>query len=244
MPRGVKEEHPYLEKGQIAGATRLILGSFPVYDCTDPDNALKRSNRAGRGTFRFFYGSAYSAFWSLYGKFIDENIRPPYNSEILCTSMVNRQIAISDLIRTCERVGFSSADSKLRSKCWNEEGIRQLINLGITRILCTSKGVLAGLETGILCKGRQAYAALDQKASLALQAELLKKINGKPKAITKPIAAVFQTQGSDRQVKAIAIPSPGSPQRQLRRFGFVGGDWQVFADNYFRSAFGWLQEAD
>jgi hypothetical protein len=33
-----KEIHPYLNEGNIKGSTKLILGSFPVYACTDPDN--------------------------------------------------------------------------------------------------------------------------------------------------------------------------------------------------------------
>jgi hypothetical protein len=40
MPIGEIETHPYLEKGKINGESKLILGSFPVYECTDEDNAF------------------------------------------------------------------------------------------------------------------------------------------------------------------------------------------------------------
>ena len=45
MPIGEIETHPYLQQGHINGATKLILGSFPVYECTDQDSQLKRQNR-------------------------------------------------------------------------------------------------------------------------------------------------------------------------------------------------------
>ena len=54
MPIGEIEVHPYLQQGQVNGATKLILGSFPVYECTDDDNALKQQNRNNEGTIRFF----------------------------------------------------------------------------------------------------------------------------------------------------------------------------------------------
>ncbi len=45
MPIGETETHPYLEQGQINGSTKLILRSFPVYECTNPDNQIKQQNR-------------------------------------------------------------------------------------------------------------------------------------------------------------------------------------------------------
>jgi len=47
-----KEFHPFLKEGNIEGANKLILGSFPVYACTDPDNMkmLKMRNKDGAWT--------------------------------------------------------------------------------------------------------------------------------------------------------------------------------------------------
>ena len=65
MPIGEIETHPYLLQGQINGATKLILGSFPVYECTDQDNYLKQQNRLNEGTVRFFYGSNRNSLFCL-----------------------------------------------------------------------------------------------------------------------------------------------------------------------------------
>lgn len=54
MHIGEIETHPYLQQGQINGATKMILGSFSVYECTDQDNQLKQQNRQNEGTIRFF----------------------------------------------------------------------------------------------------------------------------------------------------------------------------------------------
>lgn len=240
MPIGQKEEHPYLSLGAIPGATRLILGSFPVYDCTDPDSAEKRNNRAVKGAFSFFYGSAYSSFWELYGKFVDQTIHPPYDPRTLCVSMATKAIAISDLIKSCERVGVSSADNDLRGRIWNNDGIKELISDGVCKILCTSKGVLSNLQTAILCKSSESFAKVDQEASLTLQANFLQKINGELKEVTPRIASVFRVHKDGAILQAIAIPSPGSPKRQLHRFGFSRGDRNGYVDRYFRSAFEWL----
>jgi hypothetical protein len=66
MPIGEIETHPYLHQGQINRATKLILGSFPVYECTNQDNLIKQENRHDEGTVRFFYGSIDSKFWQFY----------------------------------------------------------------------------------------------------------------------------------------------------------------------------------
>jgi hypothetical protein len=44
-----------------------------------------------------------------------------------------------------------------------------------------------------------------------------------------------------KTVRLISIPSPGSPQRQLKQFGFVGDDWRIYADKYFEFSFKWLK---
>jgi hypothetical protein len=66
MPIGEVETHPYLLQGAISNVNKLILGSFPVYECTDPDNDRKVYKRQEEGTVRFFYGSIDSDFWRLY----------------------------------------------------------------------------------------------------------------------------------------------------------------------------------
>ncbi|MBK9488867.1 MAG: hypothetical protein IPO07_08755 [Haliscomenobacter sp.] len=45
MPQLQQEQHPYLEQGKVTGARSLVLGSFPVYECTNPDNEDKQFRR-------------------------------------------------------------------------------------------------------------------------------------------------------------------------------------------------------
>ena len=53
-----------------------------------------------------------------------------------------------------------------------------------------------------------------------------------------PITRVFEVE--DIQITALAIPSPGSAQRQLTQFGFEGLDRKIYAVAYFKNAFNWL----
>ena len=92
MPIGETETHPYLEQGQINGSTKLILGSFPVYECTNPDNQIKQQNRQNEGTVRFFYGSVDSSLWGLYRDNIDTQIVLPTNPDIIIQSLVQNKI--------------------------------------------------------------------------------------------------------------------------------------------------------
>ena len=156
MPIGEIETHPYLQQGHINGATKLILGSFPVYECTDQDSKLKRQNRQNEGTIRFFYCSNRNSLWTKYGEYIDNSIVEPWDSGLIIESLIENQIAVSDTIKSCERYiykkdkktkekklyPYSSEDSALKNKTWNREIITTLINNGVTKILCTSKSVL------------------------------------------------------------------------------------------------------
>jgi hypothetical protein len=160
MPAGETEYHPYLKAGQIPYATRLILGSFPVYECTGPDNAAKQTNREKEGTLSFFYGSARSKFWDLYGRHVDGNILPEWSPEILLASLTRQRIAISDLICSCQRHAYSCEDGKLFGKTWNRKGIRSLLDREVVKVLCTSKGVLEHLGKSILHPKRDPVAVV------------------------------------------------------------------------------------
>lgn len=138
MPIGEDETHPYLVLGAVRQATRLILGSFPVYECTHPENHKKRLLREQRSSIPFFYGSGSSAFWELYAKHVDPNILPPYDPTVLQGNLVQHWTAMSDCIRSCQRIDYGAQDSELRGRSWNSAGIHQLINGGVRKILCTS----------------------------------------------------------------------------------------------------------
>ena len=231
MPKGELETHPYLVQGQIANATKMILGSFPVYECTDPDNQLKRQNRNNEGTVRFFYGSVDSRFWSLYAAHVDSNIQLPPDPNAILLSLTQKQIAFGNNIISCKRYNFSSKPTKLSKKRGNRQAIRNLIQNGVTKILCTSKGVLSDLQLKIICPAYNQFGVVNVQESTALQTNLINQLGGNITQITNPIARTFII--GTRTVNVIAIPSPGSAQRQLKEFGFNGNNWQQYADNYF-----------
>lgn len=240
MPIGEIETHPYLQQGQINGATKLILGSFPVYECTNQDNLIKQQNRQNEGTVRFFYGSVDSGLWWLYRDNIDNTILLPPNPDFILQSLTQRQIAISDTIISCERHNFSSEDSKLIRRTYNRNGIQTLIRNGVRKIICTSKGVLKDLEKHIIFHSNLPFGQVDNLLGCTFQDNFIAGLGGNNNQITSPIAKVFIVDNI--QVTALAIPSPGSPQRQLAQFGFNEQDWRTYADNYFFNAFNWLNE--
>ena len=246
MPIVTKEEkretHPYLKLGNVPGAKRMVLGSFPVYACTDPDTADKQKMRienTKKKPIRFFYGSAYSSFWTLYQQYVDPSLTPPFNEHILRESITHKKIAFSDTIQSCTRKGESALDSSLSEKEWNIEGVQSLLQSGISKVLCTSKGVLRDLEQRIIKHNPTSpFGQVDEARSAQFQATFLKKLGVANPVLTSPMARVFLVDGS--LIEALAIPSPGSPHRQLRHFGYVEGDRKVFSDGYFDAAFGWL----
>jgi hypothetical protein len=165
MPIGEIETPPYLQLGQINGATKLILDSFPVYECTNPDNQLKQQRRQNEGTVRFFYGSIDSRFWELYRDHIDNLINLPPEPNLIMQSIAQRNIAIADTIISCQRHQYSSEDTKLIRRTPNREGVQALIQNGVTKILCASKGVLDTLEKKIICRRNNPFGQIDIELS-------------------------------------------------------------------------------
>lgn len=238
MPIGEIETHPYLEEGYIQGATKLILGSFPVYECTDGDSPLKQAKRLENGSCRFFYGSGASRFWQLYRDYVDSSISLPRIRHEVMQSLSQRGIAISDTITKCERIEFSPNDGDLRNKEYNVDSVRSLILGGTRKIICTSKGVLADLEKRIISQGTPPWGEADNLASCTFQNDLISSLGGNNNQIKNPVAKVFII--NDIRVTALAIPSPGSSHRKLADFGFSGPDRKSYANDYFEKAFRWL----
>jgi hypothetical protein len=240
MPIGEKETHPYLQQGQITGATKLILGSFPVYECTDHDSQFKQQRRQNEGTIRFFYGSIDSGLWGFYRDYIDNEIALPPNPDLILHSLTQKKIAVSDTIISCERHEYSSEDSKLIRRTYNWQCIQTLIEKGVRKIICTSKGVLKDLERQIILHGNIPFGQVDNLAGCTFQDNFISELGGNNNQITSPISKVFIVNG--QRIIVLAIPSPGSPQRQLAQFGFNGLDWRNYSDKYFSKAFNWLNE--
>lgn len=190
--------------------------------------------------FHFFYGSKDSKFWSLYRKNIDNTIVLPIDIESVLLSLSQRQIAISDTIVSCERHERSSEDSKLIRRKYNIIGLQTLIQNGVRKIICTSKGVLKDFEKQVILSGTIPFGQIDNLSACIFQDNFIASLGGNNNQITSPISKVFIVDGE--KITVLAIPSPGSPQRQLAKFGFNGQDWRIYADNYFKNAFNWLNE--
>ena len=233
-----KEIHPYLDEGNIKGATKLILGSFPVYACTNPDNNEKQRIRNTDGTVLFFYGSCKSRFWGLYHQYVDPIVTAPVNDKKALESLRKNGIAISDIIKSCNRKGRSALDSDLYEKEYNVEMIQQMIQNGVSKILCTSKGVLLDLDRKILksMKG----ITLDAPLTKQFADNFIKEMNGRLPTSNKGICFVYRL--NKRVIYALAIPSPGSPQRQAHNFGCLSKDNLEYANRYFEKAFKWIKK--
>jgi hypothetical protein len=233
-----REFHPYLMEGQIDGATKLILGSFPVYACTDPDNIEKQKIRNTEGTVRFFYGSCKSRFWGLYHQYVDNNVTVPVKKSIALESLKEQKIAMSDTIKSCYRKEASALDSDLRDIKYNTEMINSLIESGVTKVLCTSKGVLEHFNKRIISKLPEAKFN-DGKTNRFLS-DILNHLGGITSLIKKPICSVYDFHG--REIFVLAIPSPGSPQRQAHSFGCKSNYKLNYAISYFEYAFKWIKK--
>jgi hypothetical protein len=232
-----KEIHPFLELAKVSKATKLILGSFPVYSITLPDSEDKKRIRKSDGTVPFFCGSCHSSFWTLYHLFIDNYLQIPISSEEALKSLLKNEISISDMILQCERKGKSALDSDLSKRLYNIEMMNEYLSSGVTKILCTSKGVMEMFHDHIVKKSKTInYQEFESKK---WQSQIISELNGDESQIRKLICKQYTFKG--KTIRLISIPSPGSPQRQLKQFGFIGDDWRTYADKYFEFSFKWLK---
>jgi hypothetical protein len=232
-----KETHPFLEFGKVPNATKLILGSFPVYSITLPDSEDKQRIRKSDGTVQFFYGSCHSSFWGLYHLYIDNGLQIPIKPELAVQSLENNNISISDLISECKRNGKSASDKDLTKCVYNIEMLNEYLESGVTKILCTSKGVMEMFHVHIVKKSKTII--YQESESKKWQSQFISDINGDESQIKKLICKQYTFKG--KSIRLISIPSPGSPQRQLKQYGFKGDDWRTYADKYFEFSFKWLK---
>lgn len=232
----IKETHPFLELGKVPSTTKLILGSFPVYSITLPDSEEKLKIRKNDGTVQFFYGSCHSSFWKLYHLYIDSDLQIPIIPKDALTSLFQNQIAISDMILECERNGKSALDSDLKKRVYNTKMIVEYLEVGVKKILCTSKGVMEMFHDRVAKK--PSLIVFQEDESKKWQKEIITSLNGDESQIKKLICKQYLYDG--KRIRVLSIPSPGSPHRQLKQFGFIGSEWTDYADKYFDLTFNWL----
>lgn len=233
-----KEYHPYLKEGIVKGATRLVLGSFPVFACTDPDSSEKRQIRNTDGTVRFFYGSSKNKFWGLYHEYIDSDVIVPVSKTAALKSLRKKKIAISDIIVSCRRRNKSALDSDLNDKEYNVEMIQIMIQNGVTKVLCTSKGVMTDFDGKVMSSIEG--VKFDQALTKDFSDKFLDDLNGSLPSSNKGICFVYKYK--KQIIYALAIPSPGSPQRQAHNFGCGSEDKVVYTKRYFMKAFKWIKK--
>lgn len=232
-----EEFHPFIIQGQAILGNKMIIGTFPIYTLTSPETAHKAAVRIANGDVNIFYGSHRSQFRSWYQTYVDPAV-DIFDPNSLWTSWANNGIAISDVIVSAFRNGGAN-DNGLTVTGWNL-GLANIIADRINKIICTSKsqnGSMGWLIQHILIPHG---FVLDPVASTQLHNNILEQIEGAdpPRNST---AKVFRL--GNKRVEIIAIPSPGSPFRQLRYYGY---DKNIhtnteYLNQYLSIVFEWFQ---
>ncbi len=215
MPINDIEQHPFLQMGESIQASRMIIGTFPIYSLTNPRTTYKNQLRKQRGDMSFFYGSQANYFWSWYKQHLDTEVKIQ-KPNLIIHSLQTKNISISDVIKECSRIEESFEDSNLRNIKWNLK-LDSLIEEKISKVICTSKsasGAMRWLRDKILLP---ASFHIDQGDSIQLHLSILNEIPQSNRQLL-PVAQVL-VKGTKR-VRVLALPSPGSPQRRLVDFGY------------------------
>jgi hypothetical protein len=237
MPVNELEQHPYIQIGEAIPATRMIVGTFPIYSLTNPRTPRKHQLQQLRGDISFFYGSRANAFWGWYQQYIDATVNTQ-NAQSILASLQVREIAISDVIKECSRIDESFEDNNLREKDWNLP-LGNVINRSIDKIICTSKadsGAMGWLRDKVLIP---AGFVVNQIETAQLHHQILNAIQGSNTQVIS-IAQVL-TRGQ-KKVSIVALPSPGSPERRLANFGYVNGvhTTTTYLQSYLNRTFNWF----
>ena len=237
MPANLTEFHRFLCLGETISARKAILGSFSVAHLTKYSDGTKYHSEKEFG-LDFFYGSSRNRFWQWYKRYLDGSIETN-NRESIITSLVLNKIAITDLISSCERKGYSALDSSLTKISWNHEGIEQLIDNNVTTFLCTSKWVMQNLQLHIL--KRLGYSQ-NKTESKQKQNEIFPFLKNSTSSL-KPLAEVFS--GKEQRITMLALPTPGGGTfRKLDAFGYtptLNITTRQFVDFYIAAAFDYFK---
>lgn len=238
MPIGQNETHPFIARGEAINAHRMIVGTFPIYSITNPRTPTKNAFQLQNGDMSWFYGSNANRLWQWYQTYVDREIILG-NPDSIEESLQAYQIAISDVIQQCQRIDYSSNDDDLKAKVWNT-GLAPIIEKRIEKIICTSKsqnGAMGWLVDKILMP---TGSVVHPEASTELQANILNSIANANMALANPIARVLTKRS--KRVEIVSLPSPGSPYRALRHFGYDENshDTDTYLKAYLNSVFVWF----
>jgi hypoxanthine-DNA glycosylase len=121
------EQHPF-EPFIPEDSTRLILGSFPGKESTQS----KREND-------WFYCAARNQFWKILEIVFDRDLSDKKNKQKL---FKYNNIAITDILLSCQRSENKNSDENLINKEYNKKAINEILTTkNIKQILFTGKGV-------------------------------------------------------------------------------------------------------
>ncbi|MDX1653506.1 MAG: hypothetical protein R3277_13490 [Brumimicrobium sp.] len=230
------EKHRFISPDKsILTNPRIILGSFPTWTVALPDSTAKKIKRTQNNDLLFFYGSSRNQLWKWYKNYVDKRVEIDQIDSIK-SSLRDNNIGLSDMILSCERKNKSAADSDLTCRVYNDHFFLLPKKGETLKILCTSKGVLNTMLLRPEFFSIHSNIELNQKHSDELQEIWLKEINGDAGLINKPFLRVLQVKNGG-VLHCIALPSPGSPYRGLKHFGFYSGDPKKYLDEYLKKAF-------
>ncbi len=99
---------------------------------------------------------------------------------------------------------------------------------------------LPGINSQIFqFKKTHSKITIDIKESQRLEAEILSTVAADSKLIRTPITRILRVEDGG-VIECVAIPSPGSPYRNLIDFGYNGNNSHLFIEEYLASTFNWL----
>ncbi|MBW7941456.1 MAG: hypothetical protein H3C64_03430 [Candidatus Kuenenia stuttgartiensis] len=133
MPLNELEQHPFLDYYLQHQGTNdlynththfngLIIGSFPIYQCTDTINeqfeVIQQRLQLPRAAMRFFYCSNQNSFWPTLSEiFASDNpltaTTPELRKEAAITLLNHNKLLITDVVYRTNRKGESSTDDSL-----------------------------------------------------------------------------------------------------------------------------------
>lgn len=224
------EFHPRIDLQQPQlPESRIILGSFPTFPYTL--KAGEKSSAAAKPAF--FYGSERNRFWHWYREYVDHRSEKT-SIDSLLESLNRHGIGITDAIYACERKGQSASDNDLTKRVYNYHFFRKPVKGETIRILCTSKGVLNNMLLTPAFFREHPELQLNHTASVQQQHTVMQQLGG-----TDPVNPVVRILDVEQggTIACAALPSPGSPYRSLKNFGFTGGDAKMYLDHYLKWAF-------
>lgn len=241
------EYHPRLNRENLKiHEHRIILGSFPIWSLVQSTNNLRKGNdleknmKIKKGEFPFFYGSSTNQFWIWYKQFVDEKI-VLLDVESIKNSLNKNNIGITDIILRCKRKGISALDKDLSKREYNFDFLLYPKVGEITKILCTSKGVMNEM---LLCKRffkLHENIKIDYPKSIEVQKKIIQKLGGFEDQLRKPIYVELKVNNGG-SIQCLSIPSPGSPFRRLIDFGINEADINRYLSEYLQYAFTWLKD--